>query len=247
MFQWTCRFMRAIILAAGRGSRMQALTANRPKCLIKLRGKTLLQRQIDALRAAGVVEIGIVTGYRKEELIDYGLTQFHNSRWNKTNMVSSLACAERWLEDGPCIVSYSDIFYHSSAVDMLMKLSSPIAITYDPNWLILWKERFEDPLTDAETFLINEDQLLLEIGRKPDDFSKIQGQFMGLIRLMPKGWSEIVRIREGLNSSTRDKMDFTETLQKIIEMGRVPVRAIAIESPWGEVDTESDLAYYESI
>ncbi|MBH68557.1 MAG: nucleotidyl transferase [Rhodospirillaceae bacterium] len=239
--------MRAIILAAGRGSRMQTLTANRPKCLIKLRGKTLLQRQIDALRAAGVVEIGIVTGYRKEDLMHYGLTQFHNPRWNKTNMVSSLACAAQWLEDGPCIVSYSDIFYHSSAVEMLMKLSSPIAITYDPNWLNLWKQRFDDPLTDAETFLINEDQVLLEIGSKPAELSQIQGQFMGLIRLMPKGWSEIVRIRKSLNVNVQDKMDSTGILQKIIEMGRVPIRAIAIESQWGEIDTESDLAYYESI
>ena len=53
--------MKDIILAAGRGSRMKNLTADRPKCLVELRGKALLDWQLEALRAAGVTEIAIVT------------------------------------------------------------------------------------------------------------------------------------------------------------------------------------------
>ena len=238
--------MRAIILAAGRGSRMHSLTYDNPKCLIKVRGKTLLQRQMEALNGAGVCEIGVVTGYRNEKLVNYGQVHFHNSRWDETNMVSSLVCASKWLEEGPCIVSYSDIFYYSSTVSLLMDATSAIAITYDPNWLSLWKARFADPLTDAETFSINKDQLLLDIGGQATNLSDIQGQFMGLIRLSPKGWSEIVRVRESLNSKLRDKMDFTAILQKIVKLGRVPIQALPISSKWGEVDSESDLEYYET-
>ena len=102
--------MKAIILAAGRGSRMKELTAENHKCLVELRGKPLLEWQLLALREAGIGEIAIVTGYKRELLSQYGLAEFHNPRWEKTNMVSSLACAERWLQVGPCIVSYSDIF-----------------------------------------------------------------------------------------------------------------------------------------
>ena len=51
--------MRAIILAAGRGSRMKALTSDKPKCLVELRGRSLLERQLEALRGGGVSEIGI--------------------------------------------------------------------------------------------------------------------------------------------------------------------------------------------
>ncbi|MFZ9450262.1 MAG: NTP transferase domain-containing protein, partial [Alphaproteobacteria bacterium] len=64
--------MRAIILAAGRGSRMRQLTDERPKCLVPLRGRPLLEWQLEALRGAGIREIGIVTGYRREMLASRG-------------------------------------------------------------------------------------------------------------------------------------------------------------------------------
>ncbi|PYK48280.1 MAG: nucleotidyl transferase, partial [Verrucomicrobia bacterium] len=58
--------MRALILAAGRGSRMGDLGDDRPKCLIELQGRPLIERQITALRRSGVEEIGVVRGYRAE-------------------------------------------------------------------------------------------------------------------------------------------------------------------------------------
>mgnify|MGYP003993207777 FL=1 len=73
--------MKAIILAAGRGSRMGGLTEELPKCLVQLHGKTLLEWQIAALRRGGVEEIAIVTGYRRKQLAKYGLVEFYNERW----------------------------------------------------------------------------------------------------------------------------------------------------------------------
>ncbi len=102
--------MKAIILAAGRGSRMNHLTDDIPKCLVKLNGKSLLSRQIESLRKAGISEIGIVTGYKHELLRNVADFEFHNPHWADTNMVSSLVCADSWLRYEPCIVSYSDSF-----------------------------------------------------------------------------------------------------------------------------------------
>ena len=102
--------MKAIILAAGRGSRMKSLTDEKPKCLIELNGKPLLEWQLEALRGAGIEDIAIVTGYKKELLHRYGLKEFHNSLWAETQMVSSLMCANEWLQQSECVVSYSDIF-----------------------------------------------------------------------------------------------------------------------------------------
>ena len=141
--------MKAIILAAGRGSRMKTLTDDRPKCLVKLRGRTLLDWQLQALREAGITEIAIVTGYRRELLVNYNLVEFNNPRWAQTNMVSSLACAHEWLELEPCIVSYSDIFFEASAISSLMGCLANLAVMYDPNWLALWSKRFVDPLVEA--------------------------------------------------------------------------------------------------
>lgn len=175
---------KAIILAAGRGSRMKHLTDNKPKCLNELHGKPLLQYQLDALRGAGIQEIGIVTGYQREQLAAFGLTEFYNPRWAETNMVSSLECASAWLGDDPVIVSYSDIFYQPEAVCLLLGASAALALTYDPHWLTQWQGRFVDPLSDAETFRIDQQQLL-EIGAKPESLQQVQGQYMGLLKFTP--------------------------------------------------------------
>jgi L-glutamine-phosphate cytidylyltransferase len=239
--------MKAIILAAGRGSRMKNLTDDRPKCLVELRGKALLDWQLAALREAGVEQAAIVTGYRRELFADRGLTEFHNPRWAETNMVSSLACAQKWLQAETCIVSYSDIFYSAEAVRLLMESQAALAVTYDPNWLELWKQRFGDPLVDAETFRLNPDQTLAEIGKKPKSVEEVHGQYMGLLRFMPVGWAEILRSRDGLPLTECDRMDMTGTLQKVIEASRIPIAAIPYTGEWGEVDSVEDLATYNDL
>jgi choline kinase len=237
--------MKAIILAAGRGSRMKNLTDERPKCLVELRGKELLNWQLEALRAAGISDIAIVTGYKRELLANRGLVEFHNSRWAETNMVSSLACAQDWLHAEPCIVSYSDIFYSPVAVQSLIACTASLAVTYDPNWLELWTQRFGDPLLDAETFRLTPEHTLAEIGNKPQSIDQVQGQYMGLLRFTPDGWSEVLRIRSGLSMSECDTMHMTGTLQRVIAAGKLKIAAVPYVGAWGEVDSASDLDAYQ--
>lgn len=237
--------MRGIILAAGRGSRMKKLTDERPKCLVELRGKTLLDWQLSALREAGIHDIAIVTGYRRELLGGRGLTEFHNARWAETNMLTSLACAEMWLRDTPCIMSYSDIFFATSAILSLINTDAALAITYDPDWRTLWEKRFSNPLLDAETFRLNTNGTLAEIGNKPQFIDEIKGQYMGLLRCSPEGWHEIQRICQNMTREECDGMHMTGVLQKIIEAGRIKVSAIPYSGTWGEVDSAQDLAVYQ--
>ena len=236
--------MKAIILAAGRGSRMKEMTDERPKCLVEVHGKPLLRWQTDALTAAGVDEIGIVVGYRSELLEGCGFTVFRNPRWQETNMVASLACAAEWLRDQPCIVSYSDIFYEAAAASSLMHSDAALAVTYDPNWRRLWERRFADPLSDAETFRLGSDGNLLEIGRKPERFEDVEGQYMGLLRFSPPAWAAVDRLRDGLEARVRDRLDMTGMLQRLIESGATPVRALPYVGVWGEVDSPDDIAAY---
>lgn len=237
--------MKAIILAAGRGSRMKSLTDERPKCLVELRGKALLDWQLEALREAGISEISVVTGYKRELLLNRGLLEFHNPRWAETNMVSSLSCAEEWLQTEPCIVSYSDVFYEASAVESLMINTASLAVTYDPHWLKLWEKRFGDPLLDAETFRMNPNKILTEIGNRPKSVQEVQGQYMGLLRFTPNSWREVLRIRAGLPPGECDQMHMTGTLQRVIEAGHIAIEAISYEFSWGEVDSADDLEVYQ--
>jgi len=237
--------MKAIILAAGRGSRMKQMTDDCPKCLVELRGKPLLEWQLSALRAAGISEIAIVTGYKREMLANRNLVEFHNLRWESTNMVSSLSCAQDWLLAQPCIISYSDIFYDASSVISLMQSDAALAVAYDPNWLKLWEKRFGDPLLDAETFKLKANGTLAEIGNKPNSVSEVQGQYMGLLRFTPTAWQEVLRVRASLSAEQCDKMHMTGTLQKLIDAGNVPITGIPYEKEWGEVDSVDDLAAYQ--
>lgn len=237
--------MKAIILAAGRGSRMKQLTDERPKCLVVLRGRTLLDWQLAALREAGIDEIGIVTGYKRELLADRGLTEFHNSRWAETNMVSSLACANEWLEGGPCVVSYSDIFYEALAVSTLAESQADLAVTYDSNWRGKWAARFDDPLEDAETFRLDASGSVIEIGNKPSTVDEVEGQYMGLLRFTPEGWAEVERVWSGLPAAEADRVHMTGMLQRVITAGRVPISGLAYGGVWGEIDSETDLDFAE--
>jgi choline kinase len=225
---------------------MQNLTDDRPKCLVELRGRSLLAWQLAALEEAGIREIAIVTGYKREMLTGRGLVEFYNPRWAETNMVSSLAVAESWLVADTCIVSYADIFYDSSAVRLLIGCTAPLAVTYDSNWLAAWQERFGDPLLDAETFRLKPDDTLSEIGNKPRSIDEIDGQYMGLLRFTPASWAELVRIRADLTQLERDTMHMTGTLQKIIDAGRMPVRAVRYDRSWGEIDSPGDLLRYQA-
>jgi choline kinase len=238
--------MKAVILAAGRGSRMGNITEDIPKCLVKLKEKPLIEWQIEALKKAGIEEIGIVTGYKRELLCGYSLKEFHNARWASTQMVSSLECASEWLNTTPCIVSYSDIFYQTHAVSLLMKSNAEIAITYDPNWRKLWENRFSDPLEDAETFRLNKENVVTEIGSKPKNLEEVEGQYMGLIYFRPNSWSELMDIRSKMPQNHADKMDMTSALQKIIDNGNFILKGISYTEEWGEVDNSSDLEFYNN-
>ncbi len=233
---------RAVILAAGRGSRMGGLTSDQPKCMTELGGKTLVRHQLDALKGGGAEQCAIVRGYLADTFT-LPVAYFDNPRWAQTNMVASLVCAQPWLESGTTVVSYSDIVYGPDSVARLMAAQGDIVITYDPHWRRLWELRFDEPLSDAETFRTDAAGRLLEIGGRADCLDQIAGQYMGLLRFTPSGWKTVYRYLKAIGSPAVDRLDMTSLLQRLLDQG-VTIDTVAIAEPWYEVDTESDLALY---
>jgi L-glutamine-phosphate cytidylyltransferase len=236
--------MKGIILAAGRGSRMGGVTSHAPKCLTLLGGKSLLDWQISALRGGGATELGVVCGYLGELLVRPEVRYFENKDWASSNMVRSLQCAHEWLEQGTCLVSYSDIVYSPETVSALAGTPDGISLAYDPNWSPLWKRRFADPLSDAESFKADSGGYLLEIGARTQNILEIQGQYMGLLKFTPDGWREMASYLSEIGRCAVDKLDMTSTLSALVKRG-VRIHTYAIQDGWYEVDTESDLRLYE--
>ncbi len=235
----------AIILAAGRGSRLGGLTTERPKCLVPVLGRPLLDWQADALKAAGIDTLGIVRGYQAPLLERPSVTLFDNPRWAETNMVRSLMCASAWLRQFPCIVSYADLIYMDTTVRQLGEADADLAITFDRNWQAQWEARFGDPLVDAETFAIDERNRVTDIGRKPTHLGEINGQFMGLLRFTPHGWSAVESLIGQLDPALVDRLDMTSLLGRLIQQG-TPIQGVGITDSWFEVDSETDLIACEA-
>lgn len=238
--------MRAIILAAGRGSRLGERTKDRPKCMCTLRGRTLLDRCLEALEQAGISrkETGIVTGYRSDMFAVPDVTCFHNKIWEQTNMFWSLTMADSWLKREPCLVCYSDIVFSAKAIRMLADSTAPLAITSYSGYWELWEKRMDKPLEDLETFRIDGTSRLLEIGKKPTARTDIQGQFMGLLRFTPESWGWVEKTIQQPLSKPLNKLDMTTLLQELLQRN-YPIQAISTDDLWLECDSEHDIEIYE--
>jgi choline kinase len=235
----------AIILAAGRGSRMGVMTATKPKCLIELGGKTLLEWQMAALRAAGMQSITVVGGYRKELLASGSYCLLENPDWADTNMLATLRCASALLREEACLVSYGDILYRPDRVEALATVEADIAISYDTRWERLWRARFTDPLADAETFR-QDNGWLTTIGERAERISDIEGQYVGLLKFTPRGWAQVEEVVSSLAVDRQNRIDMTNLLRILLGRG-IGVRCVPGSGAWCEVDDSSDLRLYQRL
>lgn len=231
--------LSGIILAAGRGSRMGDLTEHSHKCLTLLDGKSLLDWQLSSMKHLGVNNIIVVTGY-KSSLLKGDFEKVHNSKWNQTNMVSSLFCCNKPSID--TIVSYSDIVYSSKHLKGLIEKKGDIVITVDKLWLELWSIRFEDPLVDAENIETRGDNLI-KIGEKINDVNNVKSQFMGLLKFSPNGWDISYNLFKSFSEEDQKLLDMTTFLSHLIKITEVKV--VFVEGMWCEVDDTNDLMVYK--
>ncbi|MDC3102756.1 phosphocholine cytidylyltransferase family protein [Gammaproteobacteria bacterium] len=245
--------MKVIILAAGSGNRLKPYTNDKPKCMVELLGKPILQYQVETLNALGLDDILVVGGYHIEKIKGYQFKIIKNEQYDCTNMVSSLFCAEDFInQNEDLIISYSDIIFEKEVLENLLKSNAPIAISVDKNWSNLWQTRMENPLDDAETLKIKDEIYVRELGKKPKNIQEIEGQYMGLIKVRSDFIIEFCNTWHSLDKKdTYDGQDFknmymTSFLQVFINRG-IKVEAAFTNGGWLEIDTKDDLELYHSL
>ncbi|MFT7559809.1 MAG: choline kinase [Flavobacteriales bacterium] len=244
---------RALILAAGQGTRLRPLTDTVPKCLVHLHGKSLLDRQVETLKHCGVQDIHIAAGYKAEQIQELGFDVSINPHFASTNMVESLFSARNFIaEGGDLIIAYGDIIYQQENLDTLLTTKSDVVLMIDKAWRDLWSARMEDPLQDAETLIINEHGYVTELGKKPKNYDSIQGQYTGLIKIDAAKIDDFIAFYDQLDrQETYDGKDFlnmymTSFIQLVIDAGW-QVKAAEVQNGWLEVDSVEDLRLYETL
>ena len=245
--------MKAIILAAGAGNRLQPYSNSKPKCLVKVAGQSLLQRQIQTIRSNKIDDITIITGYMANKIDIKGTRIFHNPDYAHTNMVSTLFMAAEVLNSGDSVVvSYGDIIYEKEILSRVISCNAPICLPIDVQWERYWSARMPDPLSDVETLKLNTVGDVIELGKKPTNRSEIQGQYIGLMKFNPSLAGQLTTIYNELDRSDIydgkdfDNMYMTTFLQILIDM-KWRAKAIKIENGWLEVDTPQDLDLYHTM
>ena len=247
--------MNAIILAAGKGERLQPLTNKIPKCMVKLFDKTILKYQIDVFRSCKINDITVVTGYEADKIKMEGVNFLHNQNYDTTNMVETLFCAKEKLTEN-VIISYGDIIFEEQVLQKLINSNWDSSVIIDNQWKKYWQMRFENPLDDVESLRIDENGLITNIGMKVNSLEEIQGQYIGLMKFKNEGVKNLKKIYEkaklksvkGVNLLNEnipfEKSYMTDLIQAMINEG-VKINAVKITNGWLELDSIDDYNLYQ--
>ncbi len=243
--------MKALIVAAGRGSRLGDLSDQTPKCLTPFAGSRLLDMQLGVLRGAGLDNIHLVRGYLGEQLDGLGLSLWDNPDWASTNMVASMLCARPLLEeDDDLIVAYGDIVYERRVLQALLNDRSGAGVVVDRKWLDLWNLRSDSPLADAESLRLDQAGNIIDIGKKVSGLEEIEAQYIGLMRFSADTRSQLLGLldqaqgtTDGVNGKPVENCYMTDLLQAYVDIGGL-LHAVPIDGGWLEFDTADDIARY---
>jgi choline kinase len=249
--------MKVIILAAGSGRRLSPLTDDKPKCMVELFGKSLLQWQLGIYKKFGIKDISVVTGYKHDLIIFDDIKIYHNQNFENTNMVETLFCAEKEFND-TVIISYGDIIFETCVLQKLIESKEEFSIVVDKNWKKYWKIRNENPVDDAESLKINKSGNITTIGQNVTNISEVQAQYIGLMKfqgnstdIIKKFFYKIKKIAETEKNPLNPQIPFeksylTDLLYGLIKE-RNELKAIPIQSGWLELDTIKDYKIYNNM
>jgi len=240
--------MKAIIVAAGLGSRLLPITDHKPKCLLDIGDMSIMQRALQILRDCGISDITVVRGYMGR-LINYpNIKYYENTDYLNNNILKSLFYAEAEI-NSEFIFSYSDILYDRNVVQKLIGSPGDVSVVVDTDWLSHYEGRDQHPVAEAELVTV-EDSKVTRIGKDTVLPAEAYGEFIGLAKFSQRGagilketYDDVLEKTAGgrfQRAASIDKAYLTDMLQELIDRGYL-VRNVDIEGGWQEIDTPQDL------
>ena len=239
---------KALIIAAGLGSRLKKHTENLPKCMLDFGGKTLLQRQIDAYNKNNIKDISLIRGYKKEKINYKGLRYFENKDYKNNNILNSIFYAEKII-NGNIIISYSDILFDPMVVQRTIESNHDISVVVDIDWRGYYVGRKDHPISEAENVIFNSNNEVEKIGKINTGNEDVHGEFIGMIKLSNRGaetfkehfhrLKKIYWNKPFQRAQIFQKAYLTDFIQELVDIG-IKVHCVIIESGWKEIDTVED-------
>ncbi len=209
--------MKAVILAAGTASRLRPLTDKMPKCLLKVNGKTLLERTIDNFISNGTTDLLIVTGYLQNMIKDFVKAKYpqldakfiENKDYASTNNIYSLFLAEEFASGHDFILSDSDILFSGTIITALMEDKSPN---------VLAMNRHE--LGDEEIKIIaDENRNVLEIS-KVCSIANAIGESVGLEKISAQYSSAMFKeLHQMIDNEGMNNVFYEKCFERLIPQG----------------------------
>jgi L-glutamine-phosphate cytidylyltransferase len=225
--------MRAIILAAGRGSRLENVAGDVPKCLAPMGAATLLDRQIHSLKSAGVTDVVVVTGYRADmihDLVGGAATCVENTRHAETNSLYSLWLARDFMRDG-FVVMNGDVLFHPRLLAELLDAPCEDAL------LISYADDGA-PLGEEEMKVVVRDGRVAEISKQMDG-QLADGENVGVVKFGAAGARLLVEKLDALVASGAER-DWAPRAFGEFATER-PLHAVSTRGlPWIEIDYPAD-------
>ena len=226
--------MTGVILAAGRGSRLNGTAGDAPKCLVRVGGLTLLERQVRTLHRAGIDEIAVVVGCqaaRVRQSCGHGVTYVENSRFAETNSLFSLWTARALLSRG-FVVLNCDVLFHPALLDELL------ASDHDAALLIDYRSGGQPPYGDEEMKVKVRDGLVADMSKTMDP-CEADAENLGIVKFGPASAPAVVGILDRLVAGGGLREWAPRAFREFAQ--RHPLHAIGTGGyPWIEIDFPED-------
>jgi phosphoenolpyruvate phosphomutase len=237
------RQARAIILAASRGVELGELTSDRPKAMVNVEGQPLLSHILHTYRAAGVKDLAVVRGYKKETVNLPNVKYFDNDAFATTQEVSSLACALEAI-DGDVIVSYGDVLLKKYIVQELVETDDDFVVMVDSNY-----QDSRNRARDCDYVACSEPSTqrafynAITLKRiRPVNPDEVTGEWMGIVKFSANGSLVVAQLLRGLAKEPERMraLKLQELLQLLLDGGH-SIRVVYTSGHWLDVDSVDDV------
>ena len=225
--------MQAIIMAAGKGSRLGNMTMDRPKSLVEIKGRTLLDINIDMLHTHGINDITIVTGYMDTKIMEVtkdipGITYAYNPYYEFVNVLGSYYMGMNKMHDD-FVYLHADTICDVAIFEELLEAEGDIVLPVDTK-----------PCDDEAMKVRLDNNRIVEI-TKQMSVEDAAGEFIGIMKISKKTIEDINNATVELLRRKEYQSYFEAAIQEIINMNKYDITMIDTKGRfWAEIDFIED-------